>query len=50
MQHLHMQISEIKRLEWEELLWITDEVFRQEDPQPAARPIGVPVENDDDGT
>lgn len=49
MRNLHTQLSEIKKMEWEEFVWISDELFRQETPEQQLHPIGVAAEENDDG-
>ncbi len=55
MRHLHMQFSEIQKMEWEDLLWVYDELVRQMAPptppkpvEPKRKPIGEAIEDGDE--
>ena len=45
-----VQLSEIKKMEWDEFIWVSNELFKQNDPDEykQTQPIGVPVEPEDD--
>jgi hypothetical protein len=51
MRLANMQLSEIKKLEWEELVWLHDEINAQlmpaTTPAPKRKAIGEAVEDDD---
>ena len=51
MRELHQPLGEIKKLEWEELMWLFDEVYRAENPGEEIKPVAVEAkEEDDDGS
>lgn len=45
-----VHLSEVKKMEWDEFIWVSDELFKQNDPNEykQTQPIGVPVEPEDD--
>jgi hypothetical protein len=50
-----MQFSEIQKMEWEDLLWVYDELVRQMAPptppkpvEPKRKPIGEAIEDGDE--
>jgi hypothetical protein len=46
MRELHQPLTEIKRMEWDEMLWIFDESYRSTTNEQEPQPIGVPISED----